>query len=179
MHKVKVVFQYIICLFVLALYLQCDYKQGTNDLSLSNNNIETHKLSSTDIDKIKYTEYVLSDLAVQKTKDWLTFQKLQDHIEVLKKGDISFFKDDKTIIQGFITDLKNEIPDSLDDPSIVVRLKVLETMMYKLDETSNIRSLSKQSILNNIKEVLIAHNNLILQINKKVEKDSQKIVKPQ
>lgn len=179
MSKVKLVFQYIICLFVLALHLQCKNTKDTNDLSLSNNSTETHEITSTDINAIKYTEYVLSDLAEQKTKDWLKFQNLRDHIEVLKKGDISFFKDDKTIIQGFIADLKNEIPDSLDAPSITVRLKVLETTMYKLDETLNIRSLSKQSVLNNIKEVLIAHNNLILQINKKIEKESQKIVKPQ
>jgi hypothetical protein len=178
MYKVKLVYQYIICLFVLALHLQCNNTKTSNPLSLSSSNTEAHKLTSTDIDKIKYTEYVLSDLAEQKTKDWLTFQNLQDYIEVFKKGDVSFIKDDKTILQSFITDLKNEIPESLNVTSIVVRLTVLETALLKLNEIFNLQNITKQSVLSNIKDVLIAHNNLLLQINKKVEKESQNIVKP-
>jgi len=179
MHKVKLVFQYIICLFVLALQLQCTNAKDVNDVNIIDNRTESHKITSKDINQIKFTEYVLSDLAVQKTKDWLTFQNLQDHIEVLKKGDVSFIKDDKAILQSFITDLKNEIPESLNVTSIIVRLTVLETTLFKLNEILNFQNISKQSVLSNIEGVLIAYNNLILQINKKVEKESQKIVKPQ
>jgi len=179
MHKVNLVFQYIICLSVLALHLQCTNAKDVNSVELIDNNGELDKITSKDISQIKYTEYVLSDLAVQKTKDWQKFQNLLDQIEVLKKGDISFFKDDKAILQSFITDLKNEIPESLKATSIIVRLTVLETTLFKLDEILNLQNVTKQSILDNIKDVLIAHNNLILQINKKVEKESQKIIKPQ
>jgi hypothetical protein len=178
MNKVKLACQYIFCLFVLALQLQCNNAKDVNAENLSENIDKSHKITSEDISQIKYTEYVLSNQVEEKTKDWQKFQNLQDHIEVLKKGDISFFKDDKAILQSFITDLKNEIPESLNAPSIIVRLTVLETTLFKLDEILNLQSMAKQSILDNIKDVLIAHNNLILQINKKVEKDSQKIVKP-
>ena len=117
-------------------------------------------------------------MAESKTKDWLKFQELLSQIEVLKGGNTSFFKDDKIILKGFINDLKSEVPESLNEISITVRISVLETTLYKLDEALNLKGLSKQNILNNIKDVLIAHNNIILQINKKLEKESQNISKP-
>jgi Zn-finger protein len=178
MHKVKLVCQYIFCLFVFALQLQCNNAKDVNGENLIDNIAKSHKITSENINQIKYTEYVLSDLADVETKDWQKFQNLLDQIEILKKGDVAFVKDDKAILQSFITDLKNEIPESLNATSITVRLTVLETTLFKLNEILNLQNVTKQSILSNIKEVLIAYNNLVLQINKKVEKESQKIVKP-
>jgi hypothetical protein len=178
MHKLKYVVPYIMLVFILTVLLQCKNYNDANTMKLQENNIETQKISSKDIESIKYTEYVLSDLAQEKTKDWITFQNLLDQIELLKKGDVSFFKDDKTILKSFIDDLKNEIPESLNTTSIIVRLTVLETTLFKLNELLNLQNVTKQSILNNIKDVLIAYNNVILQINKKMEKESQNIVKP-
>lgn len=176
MRKVKLVFSYMAYLLVLALHLQC---KNDTKVKLQDTTVETRQITNKDIEQIKFTEYVLSDLAERKTKDWIKFQNLLDQIEILKKGDVSFFKDDKAILQSFITDLKNEIPESLNATSIIVRLTVLETTMFKLDEILNLQNVTKQSILNNIKDVLIAQNNLILQINKKIEKESQNITKPQ
>ncbi len=179
MYKVKLVFQYIVYLFVLAFNLQCNNTKNANDLNIMDNSNEIHKITSKEINQIKYTEYVLSDPAEERTKDWQKFQNLLDQIEILKKGEVAFFKDDKAILQSFITDLKNEIPESLKATSIMVRLTVLETTLFKFNEILNFQSVTKQTILENIKDVLVAYNNLILQINKKVEKESQKIAKPQ
>ena len=179
MYKVKLTFPHIICLFILAFNTQCKNTNDSNNIDIQNNDTETHKVTAKDIEQIKYTEYVISDLAEEKTKDWLKFQVLLTHIESLKKGNLSFFKDDKTIMQSFITDLNNEIPEALNATAIIVRLSVIETTMFKLNEISNIKAIANQDILDNIKELLIAHNNLILQINKKVEKDSRNIEKPQ
>jgi hypothetical protein len=179
MLKVKLVFQYIICLSVLVLQLQCTNTKDVNSEDLIDNNGKLQKITGKDISQIKYTEYVLSNPAEERTKDWQKFQNLLDQIEILKKGEVTFFKDDKAILQSFITDLKNEIPESLKATSIMVRLTVLETTLFKLDEILNFQSVTKQTILENIKDVLMAYNNLILQINKKVEKESQKIAKPQ
>jgi len=176
MHKVKLVFLTLISLPIFTLLVQCN---NVNDnVTIQSNNSKTSVITSKDIEQIQYTEFVLSDLAKEKTKNWIKFQTLLDQIEILKKGGFSFFKDDKTLLQSFINDLKNEIPESLKTTAITVRLVVLETTLLKLDEILNLQHVTEQSILSNIKDVLISYNNLILQINKKTEKESQKIVKP-
>jgi len=178
MSKTKLFFRYFIMLSLFILHTQC--KDGTNqDVSDSEASATAGiNLSATDINQIKYTEYVLSDLAEQKTNEWQKFQVLLTQVESLKKGNVSFFIDDKTTLKGFIDDLKKEIPQGLNLPSIAVRLVVLETAMYKLDETASLNNIPKQVLLDAVKELLITHNNLVLQINKSIEKASQNIIKP-
>lgn len=142
--------------------------------------VETSENSITeaDIAAIKYTDYGLSDSAEEETKDWIKFQELFEKIELLKKADLSFFSDDKTILRSFIDDLKNEVPEKLNDPSIVVRMIAMETAFYKLEGLAIIPNASKSDLLDAIGESLMSHTNLIFQINKKLEKDNQKIEKP-
>ncbi|MBN4070211.1 hypothetical protein JYT76_00850 [Olleya sp. AH-315-F22] len=139
---------------------------------------EKLKVTTNDISQLKYTDFVLSNLSEKSTEDWLKFQELQEGIILLKKGDLSFFKDDKAILKSLFTDLKNEIPKTLNTLPILVRLSVLETTIFKLEATSNINNVKKELLLNAIKEVLVAYSNVILQMNKKLEKDSQQIEKP-
>ncbi len=178
MFKLKLVYLPLICFSLLALNLQCKKSNEGNSDELNTSPQESQAITTKDFAQINYPEYALSDLAEAKTKNWLKFQNLGTHIDHLKKGDIYFFKEDKTILKAFITDLKKEVPTSINTSSIIVRLSVIETTAYKLEEVSNIRSISKQSLLESISDVLIAYNNLIFQINKKVEKDSQNIEKP-
>jgi hypothetical protein len=140
--------------------------------------IDSTQITAKDIASIKYTEYALSDLAQQKTSNWQTFRELSNKIDVLKTGDLSFFKDDKAILISFIADLKNEVPDALNTTAILVRLTVIETVFLKLEGVASLPSAKKTALLAAIKDVLLAHNNLIFQINKKLEKDSQNIEKP-
>jgi hypothetical protein len=139
---------------------------------------DTTKISAKDIAKIKYTEYALSDLTQAKTINWQKFIELSIEIERLKTADLSFFRDDKAILVGFITDLKNEVPESLNTTSILVRLTVIETVFLKLEGLASLSTAKKEDLLAAIKDVLISHTNLIFQINKKFEKESQKIEKP-
>ena len=137
------------------------------------------KVSAKDIAGINYTEYALSDTAENVTKDWLKFHELANQIELLKGGDLSFFKDDITLLNGFVNDMTSEIPEQLNEPSIIVRLVALKTTMYKLEGSANLERETKEALLRSIEDVLIAHTNLIFQINKKLEKDAQNITKPQ
>ena len=77
-----------------------------------------------------------------------------------------------------IKELKEEIPEKLNTPSIQARISVLETCFFKLEGIKDLKNIDKKTILSFIKEVLISHSNLILQINKKLEQESQKIEKP-
>ena len=176
MRNIKFVFSIVAYLLILTTHFGCN---DVNNEAAQVNGATAQKITEKDISQIKYTEYVLSDLAEIETKDWLKFQELKTHIENLKRGDTSFFKDDKTIMQSFITDLNNETPQHLAVSPITVRLSVLKTIMKKLEETLSLKTNSKSTVINNINDLIIAYNNLILQINKTVEKESRQIEKPQ
>jgi len=178
MFKLKLVYLSLTCFLLLALNLQCKKSTDSNTTELIDNTTATKTITAKDFEQLKYVEYALSDSAAAKTKNWLKFQNLRLHIDQLKKGDFYFFKEDKAILTGFITDLKKEIPSTLNTEDIAVRLRVIETMSFKLEEVSNINVISKETLLKSITDVLIAYNNLIFQINKKVEKDALNIEKP-
>ena len=170
-----------ILLAILLLNIQCKNTEDTSNSSLTKEEktaTEYTKITPQDIKGIKYTEYVLSDLAKKEVANWTKFKDLDIEIENLKNGTLSFFKDDKTILQALITDIKNEVPESLNSSSIIVRISVLETAMYKVDETLNLQSSTKEAVVEDIERLLLAYNNCIYQINKVIEKASQNIIKP-
>ena len=179
MPRVKLVISYFVCFLILALHIQCKDNNKENNTDVQVNSNTTQRITAKDISQIKYTEYVLSDLAKEKTNDWLKFNLLSTEIKNLKNGDLSFFTDDKTILQGFVDGLISETPELLNVSSIMVRISVVKTAMYKLEETSTLTQTGQQPIFNNIEDLLLAYNHLLLQINKRVEKESRHIEKPQ
>ena len=118
-------------------------------------------------------------MAEDATKDWLKFKELNSQIELLKTADLSFFADDITLLEGFLTDLEAEIPEILNETSILVRVSALKTAIYKFEGSVSLQKESKEAVLQSILDLLVAHANLIFQINKKLEKDAQQIQKPQ
>lgn len=166
-----------ICLH-LTLFSAC--KKETQSKSTEDQAVEikSDKLTIKDIDNIEYTDYALSDSAINITQNWPAFLELNKQIEILKQADLSFFKDDKAILKSTISDLKNEIPEQLNQTAIEVRLISLETNLYKLEGSAILDNSKKETLLNDIKDVLLSHTNLIFQINRKLEKDAQTIQKP-
>ena len=169
----------IIILLSLCLFLSCPTESESDQQDENREQDSSKKVSAKDIEAIRYTEYALSDAAADVTRDWLKFHELANQIELLKSGDLSFFKDDITLLDGFLNDMTNEIPEQLNEASILVRLLALKTSIYKLEGSANLERESKEALLTSIGEVLIAHTNVIFQINKKLEKDAQNITKPQ
>ncbi len=178
MQQLKTIFSHITCFLLLGLLLHCKDSSNITD-TIEIDHKKEQSLTTNDLEQITYVEYALSDLSIEKTKDWLKFKTLQQEIDNLKKGNLLFFTEDKDILTGFINDLKKEIPKNLDSSSIKVRLTVLETALYKLEEAYNLNNSSKETVIKNIESVLISFNNLVFQINKKTEKDAINIVKPQ
>ena len=169
MSRIHFVFFRFFLLAILVFNIQCKKTEDTSLIKVQETPTEYTKITSQDIKGIKFTEYVLSDLAKKEVDNWQKFKDLDIEIENLKNGTLSFFKDDKTILQGLITDIKNEVPQSLNSSSIIVRLSVLETTMYKLDETLNLQSSTKEEVLEDIERLLLAYNNCVYQINKIIE----------
>lgn len=167
-------------LFLVILFISSCNNQTTNNSNIIEEieTIDSSQITSRDITKLKYTDFALSNLTKSKTSNWQKFNELTDKIEILKTGDLSFFSDDKAILVGFLNDLKNEIPESLKTPAILVRLSVIETNFLKLEGLASLSSAKKEDLLIIIKDVLVSYTNLVFQMNKKFEKESQNIEKP-
>lgn len=144
----------------------------------SENEEKTYVISAKDIEELKYTDYVLSPDSNKAVLDWQKFQELQDHLEALKKGDLSFFRVEKKIFEEFISELKSGQPSSVTTPAIRSRMTVLETTLLRLQDLVNLDNIKKRDLLESIKELLVADVNLKLQINKKFEKETQQIQLP-
>jgi hypothetical protein len=167
-------------LFLVILFISSCNNQTTNDSNIIEQieTIDSSQITSRDITKLKYTDFALSNLTKSKISNWQKFNELTDKIEILKTGDLSFFSDDKAILVGFLNDLKNEIPESLKTTAILVRLIVIETTFLKLEGLASLSSAKKEDLLIIIKDVLVSYTNLVFQMNKKFEKESQNIEKP-
>jgi len=163
---------------IFFIALGCNSKSKLGEQANEIIDLKENQITSKDIEQLKYVEFVLSNLSEKAISNWLKFQEFNGHMEILKKGDLSFFKDEKAILQTFFIDFATEIPESINTPSILVRLSVLESTVLKLEGISKFNNVKKEIVLAAIREVLIAHSNLILQINKKFELDSQNVKKP-
>ncbi|NNK87306.1 MAG: hypothetical protein HKO90_03405 [Flavobacteriaceae bacterium] len=177
MKRLKTIISMICMLSVVLYSCKSEVDQESGEQSEQSENYQ--KVTPDDIGDLKFTEYVLSDKAVDVTKDWLKFKELNNQIELLKTSDLSFFADDITLLEGFLTDLEAEIPEILKETSILVRLSALKTTIYKFEGSATLQRESKEAVLQSISDLLVAHSNLIFQINKKLEKDAQQIQKPQ
>lgn len=140
----------------------------------------TPEISETDISKINYTEYVLDSKTETVIENWTKYQELVDIVTNVKKGDLSYFHDNdrKNIIRNFFIALEKAIPESLNTAAISARILVLETKTWKMESLSNLSTTTDEELNQIIKEFLVSFSNLNLQMNKKLEKDSQQIEKP-
>lgn len=131
-----------------------------------------------DITKLKYVEYGLDSKVETDVQTWGKFIELRVIISQLKNGDLSSFQGDVDIIVLLMKELRQSIPETVNSPSIQARFLSLETKMLKLQSVLNLPNYPKAEQLNCVKETLVAYSNLNLQMNKKYEKDAQKIEKP-
>lgn len=163
---------------LIILFALNSCKKETED-KITENPIEKNdlKISKKDIETINYIEYDLSVSSKKALDSWKSYLEIQNLIELIKENDLSYFQSDKEIQQSLLNDLSNTIPDRIKSEAIEARVKVLKTKFFKL-KSSVLISDSKQEITTCIKEFFIAFSNLNLQINKKLEKEAQDILKP-
>ena len=135
-------------------------------------------LTKEDIASLKYTEYVLGSKALKEPSSWQKYGELEGLVNDVKNANLSFFKDNKDVLKSFLEDLKSTTPDKINTPAIQARLKIIETMSYKLEDQLMLSQPKKDDVLSSVKSFLEAFSNLNFQINKKLERDSQNIQKP-
>lgn len=154
--------------------------QNTTDTNNNNLDQETNSISISkeDIKKIKYIE-IIPDSKVEKIiSSWEKYNELNRIVLDLKDADLSFFKANKEIVETFNKELKTTIPENVNTPLVMSRIIALETKVFKLESIVNLSNPIKKHTLDAIKELLVAFSNLNLQMNKKLEKESQNIQKP-
>jgi RecG-like helicase len=170
----KTPFLSIICL--LFLMVSCNQKkESTEPITVT---VPTKKITESDISKLKFLEYGLDTKTEKEIESWEKYKELEDITAKLKKGDLTFFKDNNEAIKTFLKEFKEKIPDTLNTPSVEARIIALETKLYKLESASNLSTTTKEELRFTIKEFLESISNLNLQMNKKLEKDSQDLQIP-
>jgi hypothetical protein len=165
----------ILSFFFIVCFFSC--KENTDNVQQTEDD-STISISKKTIQNLNYLDFVLDTKVNKITQNWEKYIELEGVILNLKQADLSYFKDNHDMLEALINDLKQTVPDRLNSPSIVSRLIALETKMYQLESVVNLSNVTSETLIIPIKEVLVSFSNLNLQMNKKIERESQKIKKP-
>lgn len=165
-------------LVLLTIIFSCQDKNNTEEINETGMTAVSNEISAKDISDLKYTDYVLDNEANKMLIEWQKFQELNIQIGYLKQGDLNFFKNQQEEVKTLFDSLKVRLPEPINIKPIVSRITVLETKSLKLHTNLTADNINKATKLASVKEVLVAHANLILQINKKIEYDANVYERP-
>ncbi|MGC6432039.1 MAG: hypothetical protein ACON5F_13420 [Jejuia sp.] len=138
----------------------------------------TTVISETDIAKLNYIEFDLDSKVEAIVEVWEPYFELSTAIGNFKKADFSFYEKDEKAVSELIKNMRKTIPDTLDTQGILSRITIVESMLYKLKESYNVPNATKEEVGETLKELFVSYSNLNFQLNKKLEKDSQRIDRP-
>lgn len=168
-----------VSLFICLMFcFGCNSEKEQTSTELSDQEKDAQRITAKDIENLKYTDYVLSPDAKEAVANWQRYQELTAQLEFLKQGDFSFFGGKNELLVNFLKDLEKDIPAKVNTPAVMDRLVVLNTKILKFHSTLMLSNATKKQILKDIKELLVATSNVHLQINQKLELDSQVIEDP-
>lgn len=168
----------LLSLFLMLTFLVSCKKEKTSKTQDSSSQVDSLSIKSEDISKIKIRDIALDVRATSIIENWQPYLNISEAINGLKNVDFTFFNTDVDSFNSALKDLEQTIPESINTDAVKARILALKTMLYKLEDTLTLTKSTKEQRLVVIEEVFIAFSNLNLQINKKLEKDSQTIEKP-
>lgn len=169
--------KFIILIGFLTLFYSCKKNQEANSVEIIDEK-PNQEVTEKEISNLNYVEFDLDIKTEKAVEDWQEYYQLQDVINNVKKGDLSFFYDNEESIKTLLKDIYKNIPAGVNSNATKVRLNALETKLHKLKSLSNLSTTSKDELHNVIKEFLESFSNLNFQMNKKLEKESQNVEKP-
>lgn len=167
----------LIVLSFLIVFASCKKTQENIKENQTEQN-KTEDITEQDVAKLKYVEYILDSKTIEIVEDWPEYLQLEEVVTNIKKGDLTYFKDNEKVVKLLTRELKSNIPNSLKSESILSRVLVLNTKLLQLESLSNLTTTSKEELLQTIKEFLVSFSNLSFQMNKKIEFDNRTIIKP-
>ena len=110
--------------------------------------------------------------------DWAALSELEKSITAVSDGKYQLLEESEEALKILFLNIQSDIPDALNTPSILARFKVLETLAYKLRTEYNIDRDNSTEFEPTKESLVEAYSNLIFQISKTLEKESQLISKP-
>lgn len=170
--------RYLLIVFVFILIFGCKKNQQVKTES-NIARIDSTSIKIDDINKLNYVDFVLDSKSKNKISEWIMYDDLNEKIEELKKADLSYFKSDKEVVETLIEEFTTTIPENINTDDVNARALIVQNMYLKLNGTINLSTSEKEEIVIAIKDLLESFSNLNYQINKKFERDSQNIVKPE
>ncbi|MBN2867320.1 MAG: hypothetical protein JXK08_01500 [Flavobacteriaceae bacterium] len=167
-----------IILFCCVLSVSCKNETNQNVDTDPSKQTDSLAIKKEDINKINYIDIGLDAKTNKIMPAWQAYQTLADAVQSLKQADYSFFNSDIEVFTTAIKDLEETIPADIKTQSIEARVLAFKTKLLNLKDLKNLNFIEKKELLFATKEVFVAFSNLNLQINKKLEKDSQNIERP-
>ena len=120
------------------------------------------------------TNFIVEDLD-ESLSSWNGFNELKEFIASISKGNYQTLDESEETTKDLFSLLVTKIPNTIDNPSIIARIKVTETLAYKLKSNFKNKSTEFEKTKNNL---LNSYSNILIQIKKTLEKESQKIKNP-
>ncbi|MGB1307306.1 MAG: hypothetical protein ACPG6B_00245 [Oceanihabitans sp.] len=168
-----------ILLYITVLFFFFSCKEPSNSSEISIKQEQTNlPITKEDISKLSYSQFILDTKATKTIDSWQKYQELEGVVTKINNANFSFFINNNEIVLALVNELNETLPQGINTPLIRARLLTLKTKMLKLESETNLTKPAKKELLAVTKEFLVSFSNLNFQINKKFEKDSQKIEKP-
>lgn len=167
-----------IILFCSLLSVSCKKETDQAANLEQSQQFDTLTINKDDIYKLSYVDIGLDAKTNKIIPVWQAYQTLSDAVQSLKQADYSFFNTDIEVFSTAIKDLEETIPTAIKTQSIEARVLAFKTKLLSLKDLKSLNFIEKKDLLFATKEVFVAFSNLNLQINKKLEKDSQNIERP-
>ena len=166
----KNLIQSLTCCLLFTIFTNC--KNPSNKSKSESSKI----VSTKDIFKsfTSDTNFIVEDLD-ESLSNWNGFNELKEFIVSISKGNYLTLDESDETTKDLFSLLVTKIPSTIDNPSIVARIKVTETLAYKLKSNFKNKSTEFEKTKNNL---LNSYSNILIQIKKTLEKESQKIINP-
>lgn len=166
----KNLIQSLTCCLLFTIFTNC--KNPSNKSKSESSKI----VSTKDIFKsfTSDTNFIVEDLD-ESLSNWNGFNELKEFIVSISKGNYLTLDESDETTKDLFSLLVTKIPSTIDNPSIVARIKVTETLAYKLKSNFKNKSTEFEKTKNNL---LNSYSNVLFQIKKTLEKESQKIINP-
>lgn len=169
--------QRFLLILILVIVTSC-VKKSSNQVQILEDASDTLKTVKVDISKLNYKEFVLDSKAEKEISNWWKYNEFSVIIEEFKQGDMSHFDSDFETVETFMKEFTNTIPLMINNESIQARILAVETMYFRMNNVVKMNNASEDQIQKALVGLLEAFSNLNYQINKKFERDFQKISRP-
>lgn len=169
----KIFISATIFLCFITLLQNCKDPNKSSSSQLSEPSVANNHNDSAEKSGLLITREIPSTLS-----DWVALKELAKLITDISNENHQALEESEESLSDLFSALVVKIPDPVNKSSITTRIKVLETLAYKLRVEYSINQNNSFEFENTKIDLAEAYSNLMFQIYKTLEKESQLISKP-